>query len=224
MTSTSQTTRRRPPSPMPSSADLLSFARATPAAFAYLASNGTFALPPHLALLADRLGQLARGEIKRLMVFMPPRHGKSLLCSHYFPAWYIGAFRRRVILTSYGATFAASWGRLARNALTEWGPSVFGVRVAQDSSAADHWELEGAEGQHGVMHTTGVGGDLTGRGASILIIDDPIKNMEEAQSQVMRDKAWEWYTSTAYTRLDPDGRVLVIQTRWHADDLSCRIL
>lgn len=181
-------------------------------------------MPPHLALLTDRLCQLARGDIKRLMVFMPPRHGKSYLCSQYFPAWYIGAFRRRVILASYGATFAASWGRLARNVLTEWGPTVYGVRVAQDSSAADHWELEGADGQHGVMHTAGVGGDVTGRGASLLIIDDPVKNMEEAQSPTYREKAWEWYTSTAYTRLEPDGRVLIIQTRWHDDDLSGRIL
>lgn len=199
-------------------------AQATPAGLAYLASNGRFALPPHLALLADRLGQLARGEIKRLMVFMPPRHGKSYLCSQYFPAWYIGALRGRVILTSYEATFAATWGRLARNVLTEWGPSIWGVRVAQDSSAADHWELEGSEGQRGVMFTAGVGGAITGKGASLLIIDDPVKNMEEAQSATMREKAWQWYTSTAYTRLEPDGRVLVIQTRWHADDLSGRIL
>lgn len=158
------------------------------------------------------------------MVFMPPRHGKSFLCSQYFPAWYVGAFQGRVILTSYEATFAATWGRLARNVLTDWGPSVFGVRVAQDSSAADHWELEGAQSQHGVMYTAGVGGAITGKGASLLIIDDPVKNMEEAQSATMRDKAWSWYTSTAYTRLEPDGRVLVIQTRWHDDDLSGRIL
>ncbi len=181
-------------------------------------------MPQHLALLNDRLCQLARGDIKRLMVFMPPRHGKSYLCSQYFPAWYIGAFRGRVILTSYEATFAASWGRLARNVLTEWGPHVFGVRVAQDSSAADHWELEGADGQRGVMHTAGVGGAITGRGASLLCIDDPVKNMEEAQSPTYREKAWQWYTSTAYTRLEPDGRVLIIQTRWHDDDLSGRIL
>lgn len=209
---------------MPSSDALRLYAQATPAGLAYLASNGHFTLPDHLALLTDRLCQLARGDIKRLMVFMPPRHGKSYLCSQYFPAWYIGAFRGRVILTSYEATFAASWGRLARNVLTEWGPSVFGVRVAQDSSAADHWELEGAEGQRGVMHTAGVGGAITGRGASLLVIDDPVKNMEEAQSPTYREKAWQWYTSTAYTRLEPDGRVLIIQTRWHNDDLSGRIL
>jgi predicted phage terminase large subunit-like protein len=199
-------------------------AQQTPAGLAFLASNQRYQLADHLALLDDRLCQLAAGEIKRLMVFMPPRHGKSELCSKYFPAWFIGAYQQRVILTSYEATFAASWGRLARNVLTEWGQPVFNVRVAQDSSAADHWELEGAQGQRGVMHTSGVGGAITGKGASLLIIDDPVKNMEEAQSATMREKAWLWYTSTAFTRLEPDGRVLVIQTRWHHDDLSGRIL
>jgi hypothetical protein len=79
-------------------------------------------LPQHLALLDDRLCQLASGQIRRLMVFMPPRHGKSELCSKYFPAWYIGAMKQRIILTSYEASFAATWGRLARNTLTEYGP------------------------------------------------------------------------------------------------------
>lgn len=189
-----------------------------------MASNGHYTLPQHLALLDDKLCQLARGDIKRLMVFMPPRHGKSELCSKYFPAWYIGRYQRRVILTSYEATFAASWGRLARDVLTEYGPPIFNVRVSQGSSAADWWELEGARGQNGVMMTAGVGGAITGKGASLLVIDDPVKNMEEAASATYREKAWQWYTSTAYTRLEPDGRILVIQTRWHDADLSGRIL
>src|SRR5579875_2121766 len=165
MRSTLPPTAKQPHSPMACSVDLRMLAQASPMGLAYLASNRRFARPQHLVLLSDRLGQLARGDIKRLMVFMPPRHGKSELASKYFPAWYIAAFRRRVILTSYEATFAASWGRLARDILTEWGPSVFGVRVSQSSSAADHWELEGADGQWGVMHTAGVGGAITGRGS-----------------------------------------------------------
>jgi predicted phage terminase large subunit-like protein len=203
----------------------LVMARSTPMMFALAASQKKFQTPPHIQLLDDKLYQLAHGHIKRLMVFMPPRHGKSLLCSQYFPAWYIGEFKRRVILTSYGAMFAASWGRLARNVLTEWGPVIWpDVRVAQDSAAADHWELEGAESQYGVMYTAGIEGGTTGKGASLLIVDDPVKNMEEAKSPVMREKAWDFYTSTAYTRLEPDASILVIQTRWHSDDLSGRIL
>lgn len=199
-------------------------AQQTPAGLAYLASNRTYALAPHIALLDDALVQLATGQIKRLMVFMPPRHGKSLLCSQYFPAWFIGRFRKRVILTSYEATFAASWGRLARDTLTTWGEPVFGVRVSEKSSAGDWWELEEAQGRHGVMMTAGVGGAITGKGADLLIIDDPIKNAEEAQSATYREKAWRWYTSTAYTRLEPGAAVLEIQTRWHEDDLAGRIL
>lgn len=197
--------------------------------FAWVTSRKRYILASHLQLLDDQLSQLAQGRIKRLMVFMPPRSGKSLLCSQYFPAWFIGAYRKRVILTSYEATLAASWGRLARDVLTEWGPEVAWqphgpAIVSQTSSAADHWELEGADGQYGVMHTAGVGGAITGRGCDLLIVDDPVKNMEDAQSATMREKAWSWFTSTAYTRLEPDGRVLIIQTRWHDDDLSGRIL
>jgi predicted phage terminase large subunit-like protein len=133
---------------------------------ATLASNRLYSYAPHLALLNYKLFLLANGKIKRLMVFMPPRHGKSELCSKYFPAWFIGRYAQRILLTSYEASFASTWGRLSRNTLTEYGPSVFGVRVSQDSSAADHWELEGAGGQRGVMVTAGVGGAITGKGAS----------------------------------------------------------
>ena len=215
------------PKPLPSHEPTpleLRMAGETPGMFAVIASRKTYQMPPHLQLLDDHLYQLATGRIKRLMVFMPPRSGKSELCSKYFPAWFIGRFRQRVILTSYEATFAASWGRLARDVLTEWGPPIFGVSVSQQSSAGDWWELDGAQGQRGVMMTAGVGGAITGKGANLLIIDDPVKNAEEAQSATYREKAWQWFTSTAYTRLEPDGRVLIIQTRWHDDDLSGRIL
>jgi predicted phage terminase large subunit-like protein len=219
----------RKPQPLPASSlpdYLRQPASQTPLGFAYVASGGRYQSSDHLQLLDDKLWQLATGRIKRLMVWMPPRHGKSLLCSQYFPAWYVGAFRKRYILASYEATFAATWGRLARDVLTEYGPLVFDppARVSQSSSAADHWELEGAAGQYGVMQTAGVGGALTGKGAAILSIDDPVKNAEEAASPVMREKAWQWWTSTAYTRLEPDGGVLIIQTRWHELDLSGRIL
>lgn len=201
-------------------------ASATPVMFAVASSRRRFRTPKHLQLLDEYLYRLAspHGDIKRLMVFMPPRHGKSLLCSQYFPAWFIGRYRQRVILTSYEATFAESWGRLARDVLAEWGPEIFGISVSRTISAGNHWELEGADGQRGVMYTAGAGGAITGKGADLLIIDDPIKNAEEANSPTYREKVWQWYTSTAYTRLEPDGRVLIIQTRWHDDDLSGRIL
>jgi predicted phage terminase large subunit-like protein len=156
------------------------------------------------------------------MIFMPPRHGKSMLASQYFPAWYAGVYPdRRVMLASYEADFAASWGRKARDVLEEFGEGVFGVQVRADSSAASRWDLAGHAGG---MQTAGCGGPLTGKGAHLLVLDDVVKNAEEAMSQTLRDRAWDWFVSTALTRLEPGGSVLVIMTRWHPDDLAGRLL
>ena len=155
------------------------------------------------------------------MVSMPPRHGKSEYCSKYLPSWFLGSFPdRRVILTSYEATFAASWGRKSRNLLEEHG-HLFGRKVATSPSAADQWDIQGHSGG---MVTAGAGGAITGKGAHLAIIDDPIKNSEEAASQTIRDKIWEWYQSTLYTRLEPDAVLIVIQTRWNEDDLCGRLI
>jgi predicted phage terminase large subunit-like protein len=175
-----------------------------------------------LRLLNRKLGDVARGRIRHLLIAMPPRHGKSEFTSRYFPAWYLGTFPdRHVILASYQAEFAASWGRKVRDVLIEHGPSLFGVTVRRDVASAEHWEVAGSAGG---MDTAGVGGALTGKGADLLVIDDPIKNAEQANSPTYRDKAWDWYVSTAYTRLQPGGAVVLIQTRWHEDDLAGRIL
>ena len=153
---------------------------------------------------------------------MPPRHGKSEFASKSFPPWYLGLFpSRRIILASYAAEFAAGWGRKARDLVDEFGEHLFDIRLKEDVKAADAWEIEG---HGGGMQTCGVGGPLTGKGADVLIIDDPVKNAEEANSQVYRDKAWDWYVSTAYTRLEPGAAVILIQTRWHEEDLAGRVL
>lgn len=155
------------------------------------------------------------------MVFMPPRHGKSELISKYFPAWYLGTFpNNRVILVSYEADFAASWGRKSREVLDELGKD-FGVTVKQESSAAKHWEIEG---HGGGMDAAGAYGPITGKGADVLVIDDPVKNAEEAYSPVQREKLWDWYQSTAFTRLEPNGAIIIVMTRWHEDDLAGRLL
>lgn len=177
---------------------------------------------PHLELLSKKLMAVAAGEIDRLIVTMPPRHGKSELISRFTPAWFLGTHPdRKVMLASYEATFAKSWGRKAREILEEYGPAVFGVEVSQSSSAADYWEIAGHEG---VMTTAGVGGPLTGKGAHLMIIDDPVKNHEEALSEVMREKAWDWWVSTARTRLQMGGGVVLVMTRWHEADLAGRLL
>jgi predicted phage terminase large subunit-like protein len=135
------------------------------------------------------------------------------------------------MLCSYAAEFAASWGRKARDITDEHGPYVFGVKVREDVAARDEWEIEKTfdggqtwQRTEGGMKTAGVGGPITGRGADLIIIDDPIKNAEEAFSETMREKVWDWYSSTLYTRLEPNARIVLIMTRWHEDDLVGRLL
>ncbi|HEY1064761.1 MAG TPA: terminase family protein [Pirellulales bacterium] len=177
---------------------------------------------PHLTHLTSRLLDVAAGRVKRLMILMPPRHGKSQLTSWYFPAWYLGSRPdARLVLASYEADFAATWGAKARAVLDGFGEPVFGVRPAGKPSSGGRWNVAG---RRGGMLTTGVGGPLTGYGADLLIIDDPVKNAEEAISEAIREKHWDWWQSTASTRLEPGGAVVLIQTRWHEDDLAGRLL
>jgi predicted phage terminase large subunit-like protein len=181
----------------------------------------------HVDYLDDYLVRLSARELQKegyrgLIIEEPPRHGKSELCSHYFPAWYLGQFPNdRVILTSYEADFAAEWGAKVRGTLEEFGREVFGVAISKTSKARDRWDVSGYSGG---MKTAGAGGPITGRGGHLAIIDDPIKNYEEAQSETIRAKIWNWYLSTFRTRLEPNAIVLVIMTRWHEDDLIGRIL
>jgi predicted phage terminase large subunit-like protein len=194
----------------------------TPADLAKLASGGRWHDADHLDLLNRKLCDLAAGRIRRLIVTMPPRHGKSQLCSRYFPAWFLGNFpNERVILCSYEAGFAAEWGGRVRDILEDHGRDLFGIEVRDDSRARDDWQVAGRDGG---MKTAGVGGPITGRGANILIIDDPVKNAEEANSEVFREKTWQWWLTTALTRVEPNGGVLLIMTRWHEDDLAGRLM
>lgn len=185
------------------------------------ASQGRWRMARHHAYLNRKLVDLAGGRCPRLIVEMPPQHGKSQMISQYGTAWYLGTFPdKRVILSSYEAGFAAYWGRKSRDLLEAYGPSLFGVKVSQKSSAADHWEIDGRQG---MMNTAGVGGPVTGKSADLFIVDDPVKNPEEARSKIMRDKVWEWFEDVAMTRLQPGASVIVIMTRWHKDDLAGRL-
>lgn len=181
----------------------------------------------HVDYLDQKLVALASRELRRegytgLIIEEPPRVGKSELASHYFPAWYAGTFPdHRIMLGSYEATFAATWGRKVRDTLEQFGPAIFGVEVHPRSNAADNWNLNKRKGG---MSTAGVGGQFTGKGAHLMIVDDPIKNAQDADSETYRNKLWNWWKTTILTRLEPDGIVLVIMTRWHEDDLVGRIL
>ncbi|MFT8701907.1 MAG: phage terminase large subunit [Acetobacter orientalis] len=178
---------------------------------------------PHHALLCQKLEAVAQGHITRLMVFMPPRHGKSELVSRRFPAWYLGQHpTRQVIAASYGATLAQDFGRSVRNLVTTQPfQALFpGVKLAPDSAAKDVWHTA----QDGSYTAAGVGGGLTGKGAHLAIIDDPIKDRQEAESPARRLAVWAWYRAVLRTRLMPGGAIVLVMTRWSPDDLAGRLL
>ncbi|MEL7452478.1 MAG: terminase family protein, partial [Pseudomonadota bacterium] len=176
----------------------------------------------HHKLIARTLEAVEAGKIDRLMVTMPPRHGKSELVTKRFPAWWLGLHPRgQVITASYNSDLARDFGRSVRNIVNgRRYANVFQTRLAADSQAADRWNTN----QDGAYVAAGVGTAVTGRGADLLIIDDPLKDRAEADSELKRDTIYDWYTSTAYTRLMPGGSVIVVQTRWHEDDLAGRLL
>lgn len=153
---------------------------------------------------------------------MPPRHGKTELASIRFAPWYLGRNpTHNIIQATYSGEFAADNGRKARAIVaTPEYEAIWGFGLDQSSKAVTRWQT--AHG--GTYFAVGVGGPLTGRGANVLLIDDPHKNRQEAESQTMRDRVWEWFTSTAYTRLEKGGVAIVIMTRWHEDDLVGRLL
>ena len=184
-------------------------------------TRGNWEPAPHLDLLTEKLLDVAERRTLRLLVQMPPRHGKSECTSANFPAWYVGRYPgRRVMLASYEHDFAATWGAKARDKFYEWGDQLWGFTVKKGKESADGWETTVGGG----MVCAGVGGPLMGRGADLLIIDDPVKSAEEADSDSYRERAWNWYRGTAYTRLEPQGAVVLVMTRWHEDDLAGRIL
>ncbi|WP_157136302.1 phage terminase large subunit [Paenibacillus sp. Aloe-11] len=184
-------------------------------------SEGRDAEGKHLDVLDKALMDVSAGKIKRLIVTMPPRHGKSERVSKKFPAWHIGRNPNdEIILASYALSLSRDNNRIARDTFVDR-ESVFGVKISSARQSAESW---GIDGYRGGVNAAGVGGPITGKGARIAIIDDPLKNAEEANSEVIREGLWSWYTSTLYTRLTPDGRIIVVMTRWHEDDLVGRLL
>lgn len=178
----------------------------------------------HHRKMADALERVARGECKRLIITVPPRHGKSMLASEFFPAWYLGQHPdNQIIHASYSQELVNGFGRKIRNQLKdELYQAVFpGTRLSEDSSAQDKFNIADRQGAYVAV---GVGGSATGRGAHLMLIDDPIKDREEADSETLRQKLMDWYTSVAYTRLMKGGAIVVIQTRWHDADLAGQLI
>lgn len=181
------------------------------------------------------LEQVIAKESPRLMIFVPPRHGKTELSSRRFPAYALGRHPDlSVIAASYGADLAARINRDVQRVIdADSYRSIFpntqlnGSNI-RSSATGTSWlrnsDMFEVVDHKGVYRSTGVGGGITGMGADILLIDDPVKDMEQAHSATYRQNVWDWYTGVAYTRLMPGGGVVVILTRWHEDDLAGRLL
>ena len=194
--------------------DLLSFV---------LSTKDDFEVAAHHKLIASALQEVEAGLCKRLMIFCPPRHTKSELATRRFPAWYLGRNpNKQVISASYNSELATDFGREVRNIIgTPEYRSIFPeTTLSSDSQAANRWHTDSG----GNYIAAGVGTAITGRGADLGIIDDPVKDRQEADSELIRERIFDWYTSTFYTRLMPNASIVLIQTRWHEDDLAGRLL
>jgi predicted phage terminase large subunit-like protein len=211
--------------------DLLAFAWYT--FRVYRAAAVHRVLAAHLAAVERYVRTGGSEGIGRLMVFMPPRHGKSELVSVRFPAWFLGRNPNwRVILACCTASLAVSFSRQVRDTIRDVPyQAVFGatsglpeeerVLLSTESRSAEAWDVQAHTGG---MVTAGVGGSIVGRGMHLGIIDDPFKNREEAESARVRERVDNWYRSTFYTRLEQAGAVVLMHQRWHSDDLAGRLL
>lgn len=183
-------------------------------------SSPRYIQTPHTRMLCKYLQALADGDIRKLMIFMPPRHGKTWHASERFPAFFMGENPdAQIILASYSIDRARSSSRVVRALMRseEW---PFDVRLDPESQAVEEWRTTAG----GILKASGVGGAMTGFGAHLLDIDDPLKGRKEADSALIRDGGWDWYTEVARTRLMAEGRELITTTRWHHDDIPGRIL
>jgi predicted phage terminase large subunit-like protein len=202
-------------------------ARRTPGRLAEFVTDGR-RFRTTLWMLFDRVAlALAAGLFMSALIQVPPQHGKSEYWSRFFPAWWIGRNPdHRVVLGAYGAQFAESWGREARNVLQGHGRDVFGVDVRDNVAAANEWKTVDGEGRErdGGMVTAGVDGGIAGRPAELLIADDIIADDQTAESQVLKDKVWKWWESEACARLQKNGRRIMLMTRRAVDDPPGRIL
>jgi len=174
---------------------------------------------PHIVHVRQKLDLVTSGALKRLMIFLPPRHGKSELCTIRYPAFRLELAQSshkplRVIVGAYNQMLADKFSRRTRRIVAAR------LGLSNERAAVEEWETPGG----GSLRAIGVGAGITGQGGDLIIIDDPVKNREEADSLTYRDRVWDWYTNDLYTRQEPDCAIVLIMTRWHKDDLAGRIL
>ncbi len=180
----------------------------------------------HHEIMAEAFERVAHGELKRLIINMPPRHTKSEFASYLFPAWFLGMYPdKKIIQTAHTAELSVGFGRKVRNLIqNEDFQNVFpGIELSTDSKAAGRWNTN----KRGDYFAIGVGGAVTGKGADILIIDDPHSEQEATMGEYnpeVYNKVYEWYTSGPRQRLQPGGAIILVMTRWSKRDLTGQIV
>jgi predicted phage terminase large subunit-like protein len=174
----------------------------------------------HHQLLIDKLEAVNAGEITRLAVFMPPGSAKSTYCSILFEPWYLANNpTAQIIAASHTTELAEKWGRRVRNLIRQHATTL-GLELSGDSTAAGRWALRSG----GEYYAAGVGVGIAGFRADLAVIDDPVRSRQDANSKPVRERVWDWYKADLGPRLKPGARIVLIQTRWHEDDLAGRIL
>ena len=175
----------------------------------------------HHRHIADKFNKLASGEIKRLIINMPPRHTKSEFASYLLPSWMVGRNPKlKIIQTTHNAELAVRFGRKSKNLIdSDIYQKIFRTQLQEDSKAAGRWETSAG----GEYFAAGVGGAITGRGADLLIIDDP-HSEQDSLSKTAMDSAYEWYTSGPRQRLQPGGKIVLVMTRWSTKDLTGKLI
>lgn len=177
----------------------------------------------HHRIMADAFERVADGSLKRLIINMPPRHTKSEFASYLFPAWFLGKFpEKKIIQTAHTAELATGFGRKVRNLVNSPDyQAIFPIKLSSDSKAAGRWNTN----KGGDYFAIGVGGAVTGKGADVLIIDDPHSEQEAMQgSPNVYDRVYEWYSSGPRQRLQPGGAIIIVMTRWSKKDLTGQII
>lgn len=184
--------------------------------------GGIYAPLRHQTYIAPYLQRIADGERLFLIVELPPQHGKSTFITETFPAYYLMKNPDRLaMVVSYSEDLYKKFGRKNREKFREYSEVLFDLKLSSDTSSVSEWGIDGHLGQ---LYSTSILGGATGRGSNLLIIDDPVKNRSDVESKLKRDKVYDEWTGTFYSRLSADGSVIVIMTRWHEDDLAGRLL
>jgi len=204
--------------PLNEQARALLLGRNSLAAYA-TAQKPDYVLAPHLDILIDHLEQMERGDISNLMIFLPPRHGKSELCTKLFPSWFIGRHPEQlVILSSYSQELVEDFAQDCRDFIkSEYHRMVFPECAIDESSSARH---DFRTTRKGGVRSVGKGGSITGRGGDLICLDDVIKDKEEARSEAEQRKLRQWFNTTILTRRSPNTRILLIMTRWDPEDIA----